>query len=104
MHKYKVTCLECKAARDVAIVKSQNGYLIDWLDNNPNPLFTKIISGRHRMDGNWGWQCICGNDDLMTEQEKSHIEDWADPKPHDIERITANLKVEEPKFKMKESK
>lgn len=101
--KYKVTCLECESARDVVIVKSQGRPLIDWLDNNPDPEVTRIVSGRKRMDGQWGWQCICGNDDLMTDQERNYIKDWTNPEPREIDQIAKDLVAQRPRFKMKEN-
>lgn len=74
--------------------------VIDWLDNLPDPQVVKIISGRKRLDDQFGWQCICGQNDLMTEQELEHIENKAAPKPKEIAGIMNNLKPQKSKFIM----
>lgn len=100
MSKYLVTCKECNAKRKIAIIKSDGRELIDWLDNNPNPQAVKIVSGRKRLDGNWGWSCICKNDDIMTDQEKNIIENYQEPSPQNIVDVINNLKTQKPKFNM----
>lgn len=32
-----------------------------------------ILAVRKRMDGNWGFQCMCGNDSRIAQQEKGLI-------------------------------
>ena len=98
--RYLLTCQNCGANRQVGIVKGMTGQIIDWLDNNPDPQKVKIISGRFRFDDEWGWQCICGNDDLWTEQEKSHVENLTNPEPKEITDIMNDLKPQKPKFRM----
>lgn len=98
---YIVKCKKCKAERKISIVGSEGKELIDWLDNNPSADKVKIISGRKRFDGQWGWCCICGNDDIMTEQEKNYIDNPQEPADSDILKIVNNLKGQKPLFEMR---
>lgn len=99
--KYRVTCKECQAERVVGIVSGYVQPIIDWLDNNPDPTVTMIVSGRNRLDGNWGWECICGNNDLLTEQEKKEIKNLQNPDPKDLSQVIKNLIPQRPKFEMR---
>lgn len=99
---YNIICLNCKAVRRVGIVKNSAGNFIDWLDNNPDIQKVKIYSGRKRLDSNWGWQCICGNDDIMTNQEIKFIENKQSPNPKDIKDVLDSLIIQEPKFAMEQ--
>lgn len=87
---YTVTCGNCKESSKVGIV---NGVSILW-NNEGN-----VVSGRKRLDGNWGFQCIsCGNDDLLTEQEKKDIKNLQQPDPKDIDQVIQNLVPQKPRF------
>lgn len=96
MKKYQIICENCKATRSVGILEST----IDWLDNLPDPQMVKIISGRHRIDSQWGWQCVCGNNDLLTDQEIKNISNPSNPKPQELSTIAKNLIPQTPRFKM----
>lgn len=91
MNTYKVICGVCKSESDIKIDDYDR---IDWLKTN------RVISGRKRLDGQWGWQCMCGNNDIMTEQEKKTIRNWAQPEPSELETIIKSLKMQKPKFIM----
>lgn len=95
---YNIICKNCHAERQVGI--DNDTELLDWLGDNPNPNQVKIISARKRFDGLWGWQCICGNDDLWTSQEIKSVSDLTNPKPKEITEIIKDLKVQKPKFEM----
>lgn len=99
MKRYNIICNECKAVRQIAIAKGVNE-VVDWLDNNPNPQLVKIISARKRFDDQWGFECICGNNDLWTEQEKKSVKDLVAPQPREIADIVRNLSPVKPKFQM----
>lgn len=89
--KYTVTCKNCKQSDEIGMI---NDTLI-WEGNK------HIISGRKRLDGNWGWQCIaCGNNDLLTDQERDDIKDHQSPDPRDIENVIKKLRPQEPRFNM----
>lgn len=100
MVKYRIKCDNCQAERVVGVIKSFSGDIIDWLDNHPDPQEVRIISGRPRLDGNFGWQCVCGNDDLLCEQEKKHIENLQTPSRDDLVKLREIIKPEKPKFHM----
>lgn len=88
MEKWKITCLRCKNDDIIQIVKDQD---IIWGDNK------HVVSGRKRLDGNWGWQCFCGNNSLLTSQEMSNISNLQTPDPKEIQDVIDNLKVEKDK-------
>ena len=98
IQKYEVICSQCQASR---LVEIDPQGIIDWLSNNPNPYEVKIISGRRRMDNVWGWQCICGNDDLLMEAEKSKITNKQNPDPTEISDLAKTLVPEDSKFRMR---
>lgn len=100
MSKYNIKCINCGAERTVGIIEGHTGQQIDWLDNNPSPEVVKIVSGRKRLDDNWGWQCICGNDDILTDQEKEISTDKQNPSPKDLATVIKNLIEQKPKFEM----
>lgn len=89
--KYKITCKNCKQSD---IIQIDHDSIIVWGKN------TYIISGRKRLDMQWGWQCFCGNNDLLSKQEKRVITDKADPDPQEISQILANIEPQKPKFAM----
>lgn len=89
--KYKVVCKSCQSSEVVDIDQQRR---INWGSAD------RIISGRFRLDNSWGWQCICGNNDLMTDQEKRVIRNHQQPDPQDIKQVLNNLKPQRPKFAM----
>lgn len=89
--KYKITCKNCKQSDVLEIVEDTN---ILWQNN------TYIISGRRRLDMQWGWQCFCGNNDILTDQEERMITDKENPDPLEINEVIKNLEPQETKFAM----
>lgn len=89
--KYKITCKNCKQSDIVQI--EQDTHII-WGKN------TYIISGRKRLDMEWGFQCMCGNNDLLSEQENRVITDKVNPDPQEINQILKNLEPQKAKFVM----
>lgn len=98
--RVEVNCLSCQASRIVKLIKTAIGTRIDWLDDAPSE---KIVSFRERLDGKFGFQCICGNNDLMTDQEIKTIENPASPTPKEVASIVKDLKEQPMKFKVKEA-
>lgn len=86
---YQVKCKKCKKSDKITIT-SENQIL--WGDNK------NIISGRRRLDSEWGWECLCGNNTILTKQEKTFISDKQNPEPKEISQIVQNLKPEKNKF------
>lgn len=99
MESYKIICLKCKAERQIKIMETAMGKRIDWLET-PETAHHPILSGRERLDGQWGFQCSCGNNDLMTVQERRTISNPISPKPQEINDIIKNLIPDKPKFEM----
>lgn len=96
---YRIICQNCKSERVIKIVTTVAGDQIDWLES-PDNANHPIMSARKRLDGQWGFQCSCGNDDLMTQQEKRSISNHQNPKAEEISDIVKNLKMDKPKFGM----
>jgi hypothetical protein len=83
----------------IEVHPSAFGERIDWLeDKQPQPY--AIISGRKRLDNQWGFQCVCGENDLMTAQEVNHFTNPASPTPQQINDVVKSLIVDKPKFRM----
>lgn len=95
MKKYNVKCKQCQNSDNVIIDEAENK--IYW-ENNLN-----IISGRYRLDMQWGWQCKCGNNDIITKQEGREISNLQSPDPADISKVLKSLIPDKPKFAMVES-
>lgn len=98
---YKVTCHKCKSSRDISIINNNGREIIDWLDNDPDPQRAVILSARKRLDGNWGFSCVCGNDDIMTDQEKNQLTNHQNPDPMEVGNLVKRLKEQKPKFEMR---
>jgi hypothetical protein len=88
---YRVLCKNCKNHEDITIDQKNTIY---W------PTVKYIISGRYRLDMQWGWQCICGNNDLVTTQERQTISNMQNPDSRDIAKVLKSIKPDEPKFVM----
>lgn len=102
MQTYVVKCLKCKGERRIQVHLTAMGKRIDWIeDKAPNP--ATIVSGRERLDGQFGFQCMCGNNDLLTRQESATFANPAAPQPQELKHIVENLKVDKPKFQMVEA-
>lgn len=87
---HQVVCTQCKGQRVIQIHDTPVGKRIDWLEDKQEEAFT-IISGRERLDGQWGWECICGHKTIDTPQELRVIADKASPKPQEITEIMKNI-------------
>lgn len=83
MNQFNVRCKNCNGSNVVAIDEKSNRIL--WKE------YDKIISGRLRLDGQWGWQCLCGNNSLLTKQEAESITDKANPDPLELHKVIQNL-------------
>lgn len=99
MQTYVVTCLECGAERRIKVVESIDGPKVDWLESADNANHP-IVSARFRLDNQWGFQCVCGNNDLMTTQESRSMINPVRPTPQEIAEIVKNLKPDKPAFRL----
>lgn len=89
--QYKVTCLKCKQFNIVPIADDRS---VMWKNAD------RIISARYRLDNQWGFECFCQNNDIMTEQEKQMIKNHQQPEPKELSAIIKNLIPQKPKFRM----
>jgi len=80
--EYKVTCLKCKGSNIVPIADDRS---VMWKNCD------RIISARYRLDNQWGFECICSNNSLLTEQEDRYIDDKQSPDPKQINEVIKNL-------------
>lgn len=88
---YKITCCKCGKSEKIGMINEN----VLWNDAK------YIISARKRLDGNWGFECLnCGNNDLMTQQEKKTIKNHQQPEKKDIDAVIRNLVVQKPNFLM----
>lgn len=90
MDQYKVTCRKCKGSNVLAI--DDKSHQIFWKGCD------RIISGRYRLDNQWGFQCICGSNSLLTKQENEYITDKVNPDPKEIADVVKNLIPDERKL------
>lgn len=90
---YDVKCLVCKGQNRVGIDHKNNR--VDWITTEP------LISTRLRFDGEWGFECLCGNNEILTPEEAKHWENkGTQPKPTEMKKILDNLRPRKPKFEM----
>lgn len=89
--RYQIECTKCGGHSQVEI---------DGLDRIFWYKVDKVISGRRRLDQQWGWQCLCGNNDIMTKQEQRVMSNPAQPTPQEIDQIVKNITPDSPKFVM----
>lgn len=86
--QYKIICDNCGNA-DVIGLDSENHVI--W--GEPK----NIISARLRTDGQWGYQCNCGQNSLVTKQENENIRDLSKPSIQELTTIKKNLIVKKDK-------
>lgn len=98
----KVICKECDSSRTIRIHKTPVGGRIDWLEDKYG-IKHDIVSGRERLDGEFGFQCICGNNDLLTTQEAKAFTNPAAPSPKELDEVIKNLVPDQPKFELQEA-
>jgi hypothetical protein len=81
----KVICSKCNGESVIKI--DEQNKLIDWKK------IGSVISGRYRLDTQWGWQCYCGNNTIMSDQERKSIADYRQPTIKEVNDITKNLVI-----------
>lgn len=89
---HQVICQKCKGQRVIQLHDTPVGKRIDWLEDKQDEPYT-IISGRERYEGEFGWECVCGNKSIDTDQELRVIGNKASPKPQEINEIMENLEA-----------
>lgn len=87
MGRYKVTCKQCKRSDIITIDDAKHQVLFyDRMINTP------ILASRFRGDLQWGFECVCGNYDMLAEQEKGNFNNLVSGTPNRIAEIAAILK------------
>jgi len=88
MRTYKVTCLNCENTDTVGV--DDNNHIVFQYGKGVNTNFT---AARWRPDNSWGWECVCGNYDLLAEEEKPKFKELVSGAPMRLEQIASMLKV-----------
>ena len=84
--KYRVECLNCKEGDTLTIDDSEHIVLF-W----EKIMLTPIKSARWRKDMKWGFECKCGNYDLLCEEEKPDFDKYVAGSPDRLAEITRML-------------
>lgn len=97
MKRYEVTCLKCKQS-DILLIDDNSHAIINY----GKGASTNLLAGRWRKDMQWGWECICSNDNRISKQEESFLSELVTKgDKRAIEDIKASLKIDDSKqFKM----
>lgn len=91
MTTYKVVCLNCKQSDTVAI--DDRNHIAFQYGKGVN---TNITAARWRPDLKWGFECICGNYDLLAQNED--VDKYVNAPPLRLKQIIDLLKDTKPKF------
>lgn len=86
MERYKVTCLKCKKE---SFVRIDAGHQIDY----EGGMNTNLLAGRWRKTQDFGWECICGNDNRLAKQEKDEMNNLVSGTPQQIADIVKSLNI-----------
>ena|SRR3990167_11265491 len=93
--RYKITCLSCKRSDTVLIEMSGKPNIL--YESGPQ---TNLTSARWRKDSQWGFECICGNYDLLAQEEKPDADKLISGSPTRILQIAKILK-QKPRMRFK---
>lgn len=88
MERFKVTCLKCKQS-DVLKIDNRNHFV----GETDKKLNTNFLSFRWRPDNNWGFLCVCGNDNRLAAQEEDEFDNIVAGDPLTVEKIAQSLKI-----------
>lgn len=83
----RVTCLKCN--KMIGEIEISDGGRVTY-----KKLFG-ILSARLRFDGNWGFQCLCGNNSLLCPAEKGIVK-GSRPSTSDMKKIYEKLRTDRP--------
>lgn len=93
MSKFKVTCIKCKISDEITIDYNGTVFYKDHL----------LLSSRYRPDMKWGFECICGNDSRVCEQEKGQLDKLVKGTKDQIKALANSLRIkDEDKFLLEE--
>ena len=94
MKRYEVTCLKCKKS---SFVRISDGHQIDY----EGGMNTNLLAGRWRKSLDFGWECVCGNDNRLSKQEKDEMNNLVTGTPQQIAQIVKSLSIADDKqFRM----
>lgn len=83
MEQFKVTCLQCKESDNVLIIKGQVQF--------EKMMATNFLAARFRKDGQWGFECICGNDTRLCKEEADDFERLVYGTPMSLKKLKRAL-------------
>jgi hypothetical protein len=93
MNRYEVTCLKCKQS-DILLIDDNSHAIINY----GKGASTNLLAGRWRKDMQWGWECICSNDNRISKQEESFLSELVTKgDKRAIEDIKKSLKIDDKK-------
>lgn len=92
MKQLKVTCLSCKKS-DTITIDERSHTVWDY----GKKLLTNFLSARWRSDLQWGFECVCGNDNRLAKAEKKDFDTLVQGDPMSIKRIADSLKIPDEK-------
>jgi len=90
MKRYEITCLKCKQS-DILLIEDDSHAIINYSKGAG----TNLLAGRWRKDNQWGFECICGNDNRVSKQEEQFLTELVTQ--GSIEDIKASLKIDDNK-------
>lgn len=85
--RYKITCVKCKK-QDHVLIKERSILYESGAQTN-------LTSSRFRPDKVWGFECICGNYDLLAHEESKDFDKLISGTPSRIAEI-ANILSKKP--------
>lgn len=86
LKRYKISCTKCKKIDHVLIDTDKNALYFE------SGAKTNLTAARWRKDMTWGYECICGNYDLLAEVEKKDFDTLVSGSPSKIMDIAKILK------------
>lgn len=92
MKRYKVTCLQCEKS-DVIVVDESRHQVIDY----EGKMNTNFRTFRWRGDLQWGFECICGNDNRLAPNESKDFDKLVKGDPESLKKIAASLLIDDKK-------
>lgn len=93
--RLKVTCKKCGES-DVVTMDTR----LNRPEAYDKMMNTNITSFRYRADEKYGWECICGNYDLLAKQEYGNFTNLVSGSPMRLSEIAQMLKEPKVKFAM----
>lgn len=90
--RYKVTCLECGES-DILVIDEVQHQVVDY----EGKMNTNFQSFRWRPDSQWGYFCVCGNDNRLAPSEANDFDKLVRGDAISIKKIAASLLIPDEK-------